>query len=208
MRTAGELLQEARLKKKQSIQEIADAIKVKQDYLEALEKDNFEALPSATFTKGFLRKYASRLGVNPDTVVAMFRRDFTENTQGQIVPKELTEPVGKKRWALPFNVIAAAIAITSFVVFLGLQLYKFYSLPPLEVLQPVQGEVYAAKITVKGKTDPDNVVTVNNQAVVIGPNGDFSLDLTFTAGTHAIIVQATNRQGKSRLVQRTFQVTK
>src|SRR3989344_1651863 len=142
MRTAGELLQEARLKKKQSIQEIADAIKVKQDYLEALEKDNFEALPSATFTKGFLRKYASRLGVNPDTVVAMFRRDFTENTQGQIVPKELTEPVGKKRWALPFNVIAAAIAITSFVVFLGLQLYKFYSLPPLEVLQPVQGEVY------------------------------------------------------------------
>lgn len=208
MKTAGELLHEARVKKEKTIEEIAEKIKVKPEYLKALEENRFSSLPSATFTKGFLRKYAFQLRINPDTVVAMFRRDFAENEKGEIVPKGLVEPVNKKNRHISMNIILSAVAIASFLTFFGFQLYKYYSLPKLEVLQPVNSEVYTPKITVKGKTDPDNVVTINNQKVVLNPSGEFSLDLTFPAGTHSVIVQSTNRQNKSKIVQRTFQITK
>lgn len=208
MKTAGELLQESRLKQKKTISEIALLIKIKPEYLRAIEKNAYHKLPSATFTKGFLRKYASQIGVNPDTVIAMFRRDFIEDDKGQIIPKGLVDPVGKKRQSFPINVVIGIIATTTFLSFFGWQLYNYFSLPKLEILQPVDGETYTAKITVKGKTSPDNTVEINNQKVVVGPGGEFSLDLIFTAGTHAVVIEAVNRQNKSRLLQRTFQISK
>lgn len=207
MKTAGELLKEKRLKKDLTIEEVANRTRIKTEYLEAIEKNDFKNLPALTFTKGFLRSYAKTLRVNPDTVVAMFRRDFVEDKSGQIVPKGLVEPINKKPRAIPFNSLIATIAIISFLAFLGAQLFKFYSLPKIEIIQPLNGEVYTQKVTIKGKTDPDNVITINNQKIITDPNGQFSIDLTFPQGTHSIVVQATNRQQKTKLIQRTFQVT-
>ncbi len=207
MKTSGELLREARLKKNKSIGEIASEVKVKPEYLEALEKNKFEDLPSATFTKGFLRKYASVLGVNPDTVGAMFRRDFAEDDSGRFIPKSLVQPVSRKP-TIHYSFLIGAFAILSFLGFLGFQLYSYLSLPKIELIQPVSGETYAGVVSVKGKTAPDNTVTINNQPVIVSPNGEFTLELTFTSGTHSVVVQATNRIGKSRLVQRSFQIVR
>lgn len=207
MKTAGELLKEKRLKKDLNIQDIAEKTRVKQEYLEAIERNDFDNLPALTFTKGFLRSYAKELRINPDTVVAMFRRDFTENDSGHIVPKGLVNPVGNRTRSIPVNTLLSGIAIFSFLIFLGFQLIKYYSLPKIDLHQPVNGEVYTKKITIKGQVESDSVVTINNQKIIADPSGQFTLDLTYPAGTHSIVVQATNRQGKTKLIQRTFQVT-
>lgn len=207
MKTAGELLRETRLKKELTIKEIAKRIKVKSEYLEALENNDFNTLPSATFTKGFLRNYAQDLKLKPETVIAMFRRDFVENETGRIIPKGLVEPINKRSRTIPINAILIGVAFASFLAFLSFQLINYFSLPKLEVIQPINGETYAKKITVKGKTEQDAVVTINNQKVIVAPEGEFTLDLIFPSGTHSIIVQSTNRQEKTRLIQRTFQIT-
>lgn len=207
MKTSGELLKETRISKDKSVEEIAAKIKIKPEYITFLEKNDFDSLPSGTFAKGILRKYAATLNINPDTVIAMFRRDFTEDESGHILPKGLIEPVSKSSRVIPINLILVVVGITSFLSFLGFQLYNYLNLPRLEIHQPISGEIYASKITVKGTTDPDNTITINNQKVTVGDTGDFSLDLTFPSGTHSIIIQATNRQGKTRLTQRTFQIT-
>lgn len=207
MKTAGELLRETRLKKGLTIKEIAKRIKVKSEYLEALENNDFNTLPSATFTKGFLRNYAQDLKLKPETVIAMFRRDFVENETGRIIPKGLVEPINKRSRTIPINAILIGVAFASFLAFLSFQLINYFSLPKLEVIQPINGETYAKKITVKGKTEQDAVVTINNQKVIVAPEGEFTLDLIFPSGTHSIIVQSTNRQEKTRLIQRTFQIT-
>jgi len=61
---------------------------------------------------------------------------------------------------------------------------------------------------VKGKTAPDAAVQINDQKVIIGPGGEFSLDLLFPAGTHSVLIQATNREGRTRLLERSFTVSK
>jgi cytoskeletal protein RodZ len=79
MKTAGDLLKEKRLIKELSLQDVATKTKIKIEYLDAIENSNFSALPSSTFAKGFLRNYASFLYLNPDTIVAMFRRTLHQN---------------------------------------------------------------------------------------------------------------------------------
>jgi len=44
--------------------------------------------------------------------------------------------------------------------------------------------------------------------VILDQNGQFSLDLILSAGTQSVMVEATNRQGKTRLLERTFTVSK
>ncbi len=52
-----------------SLGEIADVTKISSRYLEALEQDRFDVLPAPVFAKGFLREYASFVGLDPDEVV-------------------------------------------------------------------------------------------------------------------------------------------
>ncbi len=208
MKTAGQLLQEKRLLKELTLEEVAAKIKVKPEYLRALEESDFSSLPSATFTKGFLRNYARSLRLNPDTILAMFRRDFEQNEAGEIVPHGLLTPIGGKRKLPPANVFLISLAILAFLGFLGFELIGWWSLPKLEVIQPQDNDVYGEKVTVKGKTEPDAVVSINNQKVILSPEGEFSLDLLFPAGSHSVIIESTNRQGKTSMLERTFTVSK
>ncbi len=208
MKTAGDLLKEKRLLKELSLDDVSKKTKIKLEYLQAIENSDFASLPSATFAKGFLRNYASFLYLNPDTIVAMFRRDFTQNLKGEIIPRGLVEPVGTKPRYFTVNVILSSLAILVFLGFLALQLVSWWSLPKLKLIQPQDGETYGEKITFKGITDPDATIEVNGQLVILDQKGQFSLDLIFPAGTHTIIVKAQNRQGKSTLLERTFTVSK
>jgi len=208
MKTAGQLLQEKRVLKELTIEEIAASIKIKPEYLRALENSEFSILPSSTFIKGFLRNYAIALRINPETVLAMFRRDFVENEQGEIIPKGLVKPVSNKPKVFSALSFLIGLTLLFFLGFLGYQLIGWWSLPKLEILQPVNGEVYGELVTVKGKTTRDATIAVDNQKVIVDQNGQFTLDLLFPAGTHSVIVTATNRQGKSRMQERSFQVSK
>lgn len=208
MKTAGDLLKEKRLLKELSLESVAKKTKIKEEYLVAIENSDFASLPSSTFAKGFLRNYAAFLYLNPDTIVAMFRRDFTENERGEIIPRGLVAPLGTKPKYFTVSLILTIIATISFLGFMIFQLFNWWSLPSLKLIQPQDGDTYGEKITFKGSTARDATVVVNDQQVVVDQNGQFTLDLIFPGGTHTVIIEAKNRLGKSRLLERTFTVSK
>lgn len=208
MKTAGDLLKEKRLLKELSLGDVVAKTKIKIEYLEAIENSNFGGLPSSTFAKGFLRNYASFLHLNPDTIVAMFRRDFTQNERGEIIPRGMVTPVGSKPKYFTVSIILTGIATLAFLGFLLFQLISWWSLPKIKLLYPRSGDTYGEKITFKGTTARDATVKVNGQQVIVDQNGGFSLDLVFPAGTHSVIIESTNLQGKSTLLERTFTVSK
>ena len=59
--TAGSLLHERRLEYGWRLEDIAAALKIKREYLEALENDQVDALPGAAYAVGFMRAYGSFL---------------------------------------------------------------------------------------------------------------------------------------------------
>ena len=60
----GNSLREARMRKELDFPELETGTKIRAKYLRALEDENFEVLPSATYVKGFLRTYANYLGLD------------------------------------------------------------------------------------------------------------------------------------------------
>jgi len=72
----GNSLREARIRLGMGVKDVENATKIRAKYLEALEEDDFEVLPGATFVKGFLRTYASFLKLDADSLVEEYRRTY------------------------------------------------------------------------------------------------------------------------------------
>src|SRR5438067_4482374 len=71
--TLGETLRQARLDKSVSLADAARDTRIRRSYLEALEAEDFAALPPAVYTRGFLRTYAEYLGLNPQAMVDLYQ---------------------------------------------------------------------------------------------------------------------------------------
>ena len=70
----GEVLKRSRNRLKLDIGKVERETKIRVKYLRALEDEEWGALPGPTYVKGFLRTYASYLGLDADALVDEYRR--------------------------------------------------------------------------------------------------------------------------------------
>jgi cytoskeleton protein RodZ len=70
----GERLRRAREAKGLSLKEAAERLALKASVLEALEACRFEALPEPPLARGYLRRYALLLGLDPEPLLALYPR--------------------------------------------------------------------------------------------------------------------------------------
>jgi cytoskeleton protein RodZ len=81
--TLGSLLRTSREERHIDLDAVVKATKVRRHYLEALENEEWEKLPSQIFVKGFLRSYAEFLGLDKETVLDYYQK---------AVPRERYQP--------------------------------------------------------------------------------------------------------------------
>ncbi len=86
--TLGEALKAVRLEKGLTVQDVANDTRVRRVYLEAIEAMQLDALPSRPFTMGYIRAYATTLGLNPDQAIERFKTD------DPVLDEPLHAPVG------------------------------------------------------------------------------------------------------------------
>jgi len=72
----GDKLKSERENRGVGLAEIADATKINARFLEALEKGNFEQLPSEVFAKGFIRAYAQHIGADANHLIEEYEREI------------------------------------------------------------------------------------------------------------------------------------
>lgn len=70
--TVGQYLRQEREKKNISLEAVAKVTRITQENLEALERDDFRAISASVFARGFLRTYASFLGLDPKEVLSRY----------------------------------------------------------------------------------------------------------------------------------------
>jgi len=103
MDTPGNLLKAERERQKKSLEDIEKTLKIRIDYLRAIEKDNYELLPADLFTKSYLRSYSLALGLESDHILDIYTKQFGTPTAQDPKP-----PQKKLRGILPpfkFNYI-------------------------------------------------------------------------------------------------------
>lgn len=69
----GQQLKNARTGKKQSLKQITKAIHIRESYLEAIESDRLDELPSPVQAKGFIRLYWAHIGLPPEELEAIWK---------------------------------------------------------------------------------------------------------------------------------------
>lgn len=74
MTSPGQELRKDREARGMSLKTIADATRITQRYLEALEADRFDLIPGGFFIKGILKAYAGAVGLDGDAVLERYRR--------------------------------------------------------------------------------------------------------------------------------------
>ena len=96
MSSIGNILRTERESQGRTLTEVSKAVYIKTKYLSALEEENFAAIPGEVYVKGFIRAYASYLGMDGEELVAQYDGPSESILLQKETPTAVTE-VGKGR---------------------------------------------------------------------------------------------------------------
>ena len=116
----GQLLKEARKKTRRRYKRLSSELGIPEKYLEALEENNFSIMAGPTYVKGYLRAYAKKLDLDPETVIAAFDRYLKDQRrlEKKGIKKEKKNETKKKVsyiYALIFFLIASITLLIAFI---------------------------------------------------------------------------------------------
>lgn len=111
--SSGGLLRATRLRHGLSIADVAAALRIRKEYLEAIETGRTERLPAPAYTLGYVRSYAAALGLDQDEIARRFR---SETGLGQARKPDLTFPAPVPERGVP----AGALVLVGLVLAAGL----------------------------------------------------------------------------------------
>lgn len=97
----GQVLREARQSFGRDISQVGTALRIRTEYLEAIEGGNYKQLPGPTYAIGFIRTYAEYLGLDGAEIV----RRFKQETEGLDLKRDLSFPMPLTERSIPGGTI-------------------------------------------------------------------------------------------------------
>jgi transcriptional regulator with XRE-family HTH domain len=108
---AGRKLSEARRQRGWTLDEVADRIRVRKEFLEALEDMNIKLLPGKAYALAFLRSYARELGIEEKAIVDQFQDECALTREDATKP--IRSPSSKPRQRPPWAAAAVLVVIAA-----------------------------------------------------------------------------------------------
>jgi len=96
----GAVFREARNRRKIDIAEVESATRIRARYLRAIENEEWDVLPGGVYTRGFIRTYASFLGLDGERLAEDYRRNVEPGGRGpttELTPATASTPAGSPR---------------------------------------------------------------------------------------------------------------
>ena len=198
----GEMLRTAREAKGVDLTRVERETKIRERYLAALENGDYDDLPGAVYTRGFLRNYGAYLGLDGEELIDLYRLETAgaaPERQGLPAPPRPLATRRARAFVVTPNAILAAIltiAVGGFFAYLGYQLITFARMPDLRITDPpgnVNGYT-ADEITIRGETEPNAKVTVGNltenPTVTADADGRFEVTVGLVPGSNVVELTA------------------
>ncbi len=128
--TVGAQLRRARVVRDESIGAIADYLRIKPEYLFAVEQERHDQLPPLAYALGFVHSYATYLGLDGAALREAYRQEMLNKLTPQLcMPQPLTE-AHSPPWPIILGALLAALLI--YTLWQQLNRPTGLPLPPLE----------------------------------------------------------------------------
>lgn len=109
----GDILRRVREHREEDLESISDYLRIRPDYLFALENSRYDQLPADAYVIGFLRTYAAYLGLDGRGAIDQYRREMA----GRRRKPQLTMPQPMPEGRAPTLVILVAAAVAFLIVY-------------------------------------------------------------------------------------------
>lgn len=150
MVSLGEELKRERELREISLREISEATKISIRILEAIEKNNFQALPGGIFNRNFLRAYAEFIGLDSENVVRKYHQQF-DSSEEHVAPTPgmaiALQEQGDQKSSKTLPIVLMLILLVVAAAFLFLNRHRF--LPRTDSNKKIPNLYYACL------TEPD-----------------------------------------------------
>lgn len=106
----GEILRKKREESGQDLREISKTLKIRYDYLKAIEDEAFEKLPVEVYVKGYIREYAELLKIDPEIAINAYIQQMSslKDEYKEIPEKEIAR---KKKLKIRYLIIPVLLAL-------------------------------------------------------------------------------------------------
>ncbi len=127
--TVGKHLQQERERKGLSLEAVSKVTRISVRNLEAMESDDFAALPAPLFIRSFLKTYAAVIGIDANKIIALY-----ETQTGMIGVSSETPPPPEKEFSR--KILLVVIPVLVLLIVGGIYLFSSSSRKAPEVATP------------------------------------------------------------------------
>lgn len=178
--TIGGKLQQARMQKRMKLPSIAKKLRIREEYLDALEKGNYYVFPALVYGVGFLRTYANFLELNADELIALFRK---ETTDLKSTPLDMPRTHDPKVMPSPKIIFKSlAILIILYLIWTIFRIMTYTPFPELQIpkiAQIKEEEIHTAPLTTDeittSKTEIISEENVQTKPIATEPQQELSI---------------------------------
>jgi len=128
MKELGQFLKERREEKGITLKDIEEKTKIRKRYLSAIEEGDFDIIPGDVYLRGFLRKYSSCVGVDPEETIRRYEQLCQIRDREKIRSAARKEKRQEARQRTKRILLAVSIIVVLALV--GGVLYYYFQLRP------------------------------------------------------------------------------
>ena len=194
----GNTLREARVRRNLTLQQVEEDTKIRVRYVQAMENEDFDVMPGATYVRGFLRTYSEYLSLDPDVIVDEYRSRGVR--KGEILePFGGVSMLGAPRRHRGRNTIMFVAVICLLVLGVIWILGRGSDTPPstkpgaLGITSPSPSPSPSAKPVPTAKP------VVKGELRITAPNGDSWVEVRKDSATGTVLFSGTVTKGKTRV---------
>jgi len=184
-----------------SVEKLAQVTGISEMFLEQLLEEKFEKLPSYPYMRGYLIKIGNVLNLDGEKLW----QEYIRHNQA-IKSSGRHDRLPSNRFAFSLfgkKAIYATIALLFFAGYMSFRLADFFQQPKLDLENITETMTVKTKeLKIKGKINPKNNLTLNNEEVYADKDGNFEKDILLQTGFNTLTFKIKKFLGKE------FTVTK
>ena len=202
-KTLPEILKDERFKSGLSLDEVSFKTHIPTKYLEAFEQGTYQKLPGEVYNKQYIKKLAKLYSLSEKNLLNIYQ----EEKASQLSFKEVfDQPAPTKNlfnWLSPKLLRQGLITllIIACLTYLGWEISNIFSPPLLEINSPTSQTItQEANIEISGQTEPEAILTINNQEILPRPDGTFIETVDLTVGLNIFQISAKKKHSKASTI--------
>lgn len=202
----GDRLRNRRIEKNLELEEVAKETKININYLKAIEEGDFEKLPKGVYGKNFISEYAIFLGINPQKIIDLYKSEFQEENKSQ-QDKLFVKKASRAHYfiAIPKIIknILVVLAVFVCIAYLGYYINNIISPPEIEFHNLKSDRtIKEHSVVIKGKTDPEAELLINDNMVLLDDKGNFSKKINLKEGLNVVSVSVKKKYSRENIIKR------